>query len=118
MYDGIAKEEAESTWIDWKKRVQHKYFGLGTFFITQNGAAKGGIRLGPTVKSLVESAVSSGSNNAEVSIFWRSICFTNLDFNTHNIMMSLFSVIIHSAYQWHTLLLQSLDFFLRLVNSQ
>ena len=56
--EGISKEETESTWLDWRKRVQHPHFGLSTFFITQNGAAKGGIRLGPSVRSLVNDFVS------------------------------------------------------------
>lgn len=45
--------EAKLVWEDWKKRLIHPYFGLSTFFITQNGAAKGGIRIGPTVKDLL-----------------------------------------------------------------
>eukprot|EP00804_Cyclotella_cryptica_P002553 CCRYP_010393-RA/>CCRYP_010393-RA protein AED:0.07 eAED:0.07 QI:58/0.6/0.66/1/1/1/6/1554/1100 len=57
LHDGISEQETESTWHDWRKRMQHPYFGLSTFFITQNGAAKGGIRLGPTLKSLVNGAV-------------------------------------------------------------
>jgi hypothetical protein len=60
MSQGIDKSEVEETWLDWRKRVQHPYFGLSTFFITQNGAAKGGIRLGPTVKALVDGAASDG----------------------------------------------------------
>ncbi|KAL7511161.1 hypothetical protein ACHAXN_008062 [Cyclotella atomus] len=65
MSQGIEKSEVEETWLDWRKRVQHPYFGLSTFFITQNGAAKGGIRLGPTVKALVDGAVSDGCDVAE-----------------------------------------------------
>jgi hypothetical protein len=53
VYDGISESETDATWIDWRKRLQHPHFGLSTFFITQNGAAKCGIRLGPTIKSLV-----------------------------------------------------------------
>lgn len=45
--------EAKLVWEDWKKRLIHPYFGLSTFFITQNGAAKGGIRIGPTIKDLL-----------------------------------------------------------------
>jgi hypothetical protein len=59
---GIDYREVEETWLDWRKRVQHPYFGLSTFFITQNGAAKGGIRLGPTVKALIDGAVGDGSD--------------------------------------------------------
>ena len=51
--DNISKDETNATWIDWSKRLQHPHFGLSTFFITQNGAAKCGIRLGPTIKRLV-----------------------------------------------------------------
>mmetsp|Transcript_23709 Transcript_23709/g.50740 ORF Transcript_23709/g.50740 Transcript_23709/m.50740 type:complete len:1105 (-) Transcript_23709:47-3361(-) len=50
--DGISAEETDATWDDWRKRLRHPHFGLSTFFITQNGAAKLGIRLGPTIKSL------------------------------------------------------------------
>ena len=47
------RAEAISTWEDWKRRLQHPKFGLSTFFITQNGPMKGGIRWGPTVVDLV-----------------------------------------------------------------
>jgi hypothetical protein len=46
------KTETEEAYKDWRGRLCHAHFGLSTFFITQNGAAKGGIRLGPTVTSL------------------------------------------------------------------
>ena len=45
--------EAKDVYEDWRKRLIHAHFGLSTFFITQNGAAKGGIRIGPTIKDLV-----------------------------------------------------------------
>jgi mannitol-1-phosphate/altronate dehydrogenase len=51
-FTGDAKE-AKLVWEDWRKRLIHPYFGLSTFFITQNGAAKGGIRIGPTIKDLL-----------------------------------------------------------------
>jgi hypothetical protein len=57
VYDGISEGETDATWVDWRKRLQHPHFGLSTFFITQNGAAKCGIRLGPTIKSLVTASV-------------------------------------------------------------
>ena len=38
---------------DWRPRLTHPHFGLSSFFITQNGAAKGGIRLGPTIVKLL-----------------------------------------------------------------
>lgn len=55
--DGISSAETNTTWEDWRKRLMHPHFGLSTFFITQNGAAKCGIRLGPTIKSLVAASV-------------------------------------------------------------
>lgn len=47
------KTETKETYQDWRRRLCHAHFGLSTFFITQNGDAKGGIRLGPTVTSLL-----------------------------------------------------------------
>lgn len=47
------KEETLAAWQDWRGRLCHAHFGLSTFFITQNGATKGGIRLGPTITSLL-----------------------------------------------------------------
>ena len=47
--------DADAVYQDWRKRLTHPYFGLSTFFITQNGAAKGGIRISPTVKDLIKS---------------------------------------------------------------
>jgi hypothetical protein len=46
IHDGISVSETDATWVDWRKRLQHPYFGLSTFFITQNCAAKCGICLG------------------------------------------------------------------------
>lgn len=46
--------EAQAAYDDWRPRLTHPHFGLSSFFITQNGAAKGGIRLGPTVVDLLE----------------------------------------------------------------
>jgi len=48
-----SEEDAEYVYNDWRQRLTHAYFGLSTLFITQNGAAKGGIRIGPTVADLV-----------------------------------------------------------------
>jgi hypothetical protein len=45
---------ARAVWMDWRQRLLHPHFGLSTFFITQNGAAKGGIRLGPTIVDLLQ----------------------------------------------------------------
>lgn len=53
--DEFGKEECEAVYKDWRRRLCHPKFGLSTFFITQNGAAKGGIRIGPTVRDLIGS---------------------------------------------------------------
>jgi hypothetical protein len=45
--------DAKYVYDDWRQRLVHAHFGLSTFFITQNGAAKGGIRIGPTIMDLV-----------------------------------------------------------------
>ena len=63
LNDGIDETETNNTWLDWRQRVQHPHFGLSTFFITQNGAAKGGIRFGPTVKALVDGAIDENQVN-------------------------------------------------------
>jgi hypothetical protein len=39
--------------------LTHPHFGLSTFFITQNGPAKGGIRLTPTIIDLIQDSCSS-----------------------------------------------------------
>eukprot|EP00977_Amphora_coffeiformis_P021945 scaffold10087_cov166-Amphora_coffeaeformis.AAC.6 len=54
-------KDAQATWDDWRSRLSHAHFGLSTFFISQNGAAKGGIRLGPTVASLLRRVDSNES---------------------------------------------------------
>ena len=59
--DGISAQETNSTWEDWRQRLRHPHFGLSTFFITQNGAAKGGIRLGPTIRTLIEGFGGGGA---------------------------------------------------------
>ena len=46
--------ETKLVYDDWRRRLTHPHFGLSTFFITQNGSAKGGIRLGPTLIDLLE----------------------------------------------------------------
>jgi len=74
--DGISQKETVDTWQDWRKRVQHPYFGLSTFFITQNVAAKSGIRLGPSVKALIGSAVGSDKVSFN-SILHAFICLFN-----------------------------------------
>ena len=52
-------EAAVACWEDWRRRLVHPHFGLSTFFITQNGAAKGGIRLGPTLQEHLNSSNST-----------------------------------------------------------
>jgi hypothetical protein len=49
--------EAKAVYKDWRRRLMHPHFGLSTFFITQNGPAKGGIRLGPTVVDLISKGI-------------------------------------------------------------
>jgi hypothetical protein len=51
--------EAAAVYADWRKRLTHPHFGLSSFFITQNGPAKGGIRLGPTAADLMTMMVDS-----------------------------------------------------------
>jgi len=46
-------DETKACWEDWRRRLTHPRFGMSSFFITQNGAAKGGIRWGPTVVNLI-----------------------------------------------------------------
>jgi mannitol-1-phosphate/altronate dehydrogenase len=53
--ESFGKEETEAVYQDWRKRLIHAHFGLSAFFITQNGAAKGGIRISPTVRDLITS---------------------------------------------------------------
>lgn len=47
------QENIQAVYDDWRQRLIHAHFGLSTFFITQNGAAKGGIRIGPTIRDLI-----------------------------------------------------------------
>jgi hypothetical protein len=61
---GTRNHEAEAVWLDWKQRLMHPHFGLSAFFITQNGAAKGGIRWGPTMMALL---VLSGEKPPQLS---------------------------------------------------
>ena len=48
------EREATAVWEDWRGRLIHPHFGLSSFFITQNGPAKGGIRWAPTVVDLYQ----------------------------------------------------------------
>lgn len=68
VIDGISAEETEETWRDWRQRLLHPQFGLSTFFITQNGAAKCGIRLGPTIKSLINSSAERDDSQNPLSV--------------------------------------------------
>ena len=56
-------DAAREAYQDWRKRLMHPHFGLSTFFITQNGPRKGGIRLGPTVRDLI--LVNDGKTTKE-----------------------------------------------------
>jgi len=75
------KDETLAAYQDWRGRLCHAHFGLSTFFITQNGAAKGGIRLGPTVTSLLQDGqvVSVAMAFAFAAILkWLTPCATNV----------------------------------------
>jgi hypothetical protein len=61
---------ALEVWQDWRSRLTHPYFGLSSFFITQNGAAKGGIRLGPTVLDLVTRSQTTQPLNVAMAFAW------------------------------------------------
>lgn len=56
---------AMAVWEDWRNRLVHPHFGLSTFFITQNGAAKGGIRLGPTIHDLIMKNMTDSARTQE-----------------------------------------------------
>lgn len=58
-------DDVTATWYDWRRRLTHPHFGLSTFFISQNCAAKGGIRLGPTSRSLL---LAQDSNTGALSV--------------------------------------------------
>jgi hypothetical protein len=51
------KDNVKAVYDDWRRRLVHPQFGLSSFFITQNGPAKGGIRWGPTVVDLVQQKI-------------------------------------------------------------
>jgi len=55
--------DARAVYEDWRRRLVHAHFGLSTFFITQNGAAKAGIRIGPTIKDLILSSKQADASN-------------------------------------------------------
>ena len=42
-------EDSRTTWEGWRTWRTQTEFDLSTFFITQSGAAKGGIRIAPAV---------------------------------------------------------------------
>eukprot|EP00934_Nitzschia_sp_Nitz4_P004964 Nitzschia sp. Nitz4//scaffold520_size5762//355//3675//NITZ4_009204-RA/size5762-augustus-gene-0.3-mRNA-1//-1//CDS//3329553932//4954//frame0 len=60
-------EMAKEAWGDWRQRLIHPHFGLSSFFITQSGTAKGGIRWGPTVLDLVKRK-PPGTANFQLSV--------------------------------------------------
>jgi len=45
--------DVQAVYDDWRRILVHAHFGLSAFFITQNGAEKGGIRIGPIIVDLV-----------------------------------------------------------------
>jgi mannitol-1-phosphate/altronate dehydrogenase len=53
----LEEKDVNAVWQDWRQRLLHPWFGLSTFFITQNGTAKGGIRWGPTLTDLMAAQV-------------------------------------------------------------
>lgn len=50
----FGEKETRDVYDDWRNRLIHPHFGLSSFFITQNGPAKVGIRVGPTVVGLIQ----------------------------------------------------------------
>lgn len=66
--DGMSEEETNAVWKDWRQRLRHPHFGLSAFFITQNGAAKCGIRLGPTIASLLSRDADNEDHPLSVSM--------------------------------------------------
>jgi hypothetical protein len=54
----LNETEALEVYEDWRRRLVHPHFGLSSFFITQNGSTKGGIRWGPTVVDLVQNGIA------------------------------------------------------------
>ena len=66
----FGSDETKAVYEDWRKRLIHPFFGLSSFFITQNGAAKGGIRIGPTIKNLImDEKVRCDSSSQEIINF-------------------------------------------------
>mmetsp|Transcript_19696 Transcript_19696/g.24290 ORF Transcript_19696/g.24290 Transcript_19696/m.24290 type:complete len:1097 (+) Transcript_19696:77-3367(+) len=51
--ESFGLEETKAVYEDWRQRLTHPKFGLSSFFITQNGAQKCGIRISPTVSDLI-----------------------------------------------------------------
>ena len=60
----ISQPDVAAVWHDWRQRVTHPTFGASTFFITQNGAAKGGIRIGPTARRIIEQQQTPNTNHS------------------------------------------------------
>ncbi|CAH0482805.1 unnamed protein product [Peronospora belbahrii] len=50
---GISKEEAQHAYDEWMGRIEHKHFGLDTFWVGQNAMLKYGVRLFSSVKASV-----------------------------------------------------------------
>ncbi len=52
--DTYGLQETKCVYDDWRRRLCHAHFGLSSFFITQNGDAKAGLRIAPTIQSLIK----------------------------------------------------------------
>ncbi|TDH74250.1 hypothetical protein CCR75_001439 [Bremia lactucae] len=50
---GISDEEAQHTYDEWIRRIEHKHFGLDNFWVGQNAMLKYGVRLFSSVKANV-----------------------------------------------------------------
>jgi hypothetical protein len=70
-----AQEQAMAVWEDWRLRLTHPHFGLSTFFITQNGPAKGGIRLTPTIIDLIQGCKKSNDDTTTTAGIHVSMAF-------------------------------------------
>jgi hypothetical protein len=71
--DITMKSDGLLVWEDWRRRLIHPFFGLSTFFITQNGAAKGGIRLSPTIEGLISDDVSGHSISSATAFAYAAL---------------------------------------------
>ena len=51
MLRGISNEKAQHAYDEWMSRVEHKHFGLDTFWVGQNAMLKHGVRLFSSVEA-------------------------------------------------------------------